>query len=66
VVGLSILLKKKFFFFNFQKKQALMKNLLSPIATKFESLLTKLVAETNQEKQLAYAQSINTATALAR
>ncbi|XP_052084382.1 exportin-T-like isoform X1 [Mytilus californianus] len=48
-----------------EKKQTLMKNLLSPIATKFESLLTKLVAETNQEKQLAYAQSINTATALA-
>ncbi|CAC5407762.1 unnamed protein product [Mytilus coruscus] len=48
-----------------EKKQTLMKNLLSPIATKFESLLTKLVAESNQEKQLAYAQSINTATALA-
>lgn len=43
-----------------------MKELLSPIANKFEGLLKKLQVETNDKRQYAYAQSINMATSLAR
>lgn len=43
-----------------------MKELLSPIASKFESLLSKLQGETEEKRQYAYAQSINMATSLAR
>ena len=43
-----------------------MKQVLAPIAAKFTSLMEKMVAETDADKQLAYAQSINTAMALAR
>ncbi|XP_069101295.1 exportin-T-like isoform X2 [Argopecten irradians] len=48
-----------------EKKQELMKQLLSPIATKFEGLLAKFVAETDERRKLAYAHSINMSTALA-
>ncbi|KAJ8301279.1 hypothetical protein KUTeg_020266 [Tegillarca granosa] len=48
-----------------EKKQMLMKELLSPIASKFENLLNKLAVETDERKQTEYAQTINTATALA-
>jgi len=50
----------------FQKKASLMKQVLAPIAAKFTSLMEKMVAEIDADKQLAYAQSINTAMALAR
>lgn len=49
-----------------QRKHHLMKELLSPIANKFEGLLKKLQVETNDKRQYAYAQSINMATSLAR
>lgn len=53
-------------FMCYQKKASLMKQVLAPIAAKFTSLMEKMVAETDQAKQLAYAQSINNAMALAR
>lgn len=43
-----------------------MKQVLAPIAAKFTSLMEKMVAETDEAKQQAYAQSINNAMALAR
>ncbi|ESO82555.1 hypothetical protein LOTGIDRAFT_197880 [Lottia gigantea] len=51
--------------FSPQKKQELMRNLLAPIVSKFEGLLTKLNRETDEEKQLAYARCINNAMGLA-
>ncbi|XP_056000713.1 exportin-T-like isoform X2 [Ostrea edulis] len=48
-----------------ERKHHLMKELLSPIANKFEGLLKKLQVETNDKRQYAYAQSINMATSLA-
>ncbi|KAK3101339.1 hypothetical protein FSP39_002843 [Pinctada imbricata] len=48
-----------------ERKHILMKELLSPIATKFEGLLNKLQTEMDEKRRLAYAQSINTATSLA-
>lgn len=48
-----------------ERKHHLMKELLSPIASKFESLLSKLQGETDEKRQYAYAQSINMATSLA-
>ncbi|XP_062575597.1 exportin-T-like isoform X1 [Saccostrea cucullata] len=48
-----------------ERKHHLMKELLSPIASKFESLLNKLQVETDEKRQFAYAQSINMATSLA-
>ncbi|XP_050413849.2 exportin-T isoform X2 [Patella vulgata] len=48
-----------------EKKQELMKNLLAPIASKFEGLLTKLYQENDEDKQLAYAKCVNNAMALA-
>lgn len=56
---------KVHYFFR-QRKHHLMKELLSPIASKFESLLSKLQGETDEKRQYAYAQSINMATSLAR
>ena len=49
-----------------EKKAALMKQVLAPIAAKFTVLMDKLRAETNEQKQQAYAQSINNAMSLAR
>lgn len=48
-----------------EKKATLMKQVLTPIAAKFTLLMDKLVLEKDQEKQLAYAQSLNNAMALA-
>lgn len=56
----------KVHYFFHQRKHHLMKELLSPIASKFESLLSKLQGETDEKRQYAYAQSINMATSLAR
>ena len=49
-----------------EKKATLMKQILAPIAAKFSMLMDKLKAETDEQKQLAYAQSINNAMGLAR
>ena len=49
-----------------EKKAALMKQILAPIAAKFAVLMEKLESETDEQKQLAYAQSINNAMGLAR
>ena len=43
-----------------------MKELLSPIVTKFDNLLNKLRAEEDERKQLAYAECLNQAMAFAR
>ena len=51
---------------NFQKKAELMKHVLAPIAAKFPSLMESMVVEKDENKQLAYAQSLNNAMALAR
>ncbi|XP_041348237.1 LOW QUALITY PROTEIN: exportin-T-like [Gigantopelta aegis] len=48
-----------------EKKQLLMRNLLAPIATKYEGLLGKFFQETNEQRQLAYARCITSAMALA-
>ncbi|XP_053377142.1 exportin-T-like isoform X1 [Mercenaria mercenaria] len=48
-----------------EKKSALMKQVLAPIAAKFALLMEKMIAEKDENKQLAYAQSINNAMALA-
>ncbi|XP_067683887.1 exportin-T-like [Haliotis asinina] len=48
-----------------EKKQVLMKNLLAPIANKFEELLTKLYTETDESRRLLYARCISTAMSLA-
>lgn len=47
------------------KKQELMKSLLAPIASKFEGLLNSLCAETDENRQIAYAHCIHNAMALA-
>ena len=49
-----------------EKKSALMKQVLAPIAAKFTVLMDKLRSESNEQKQQAYAQSINNAMSLAR
>ena len=49
-----------------EKKAVLMKQILAPIAAKFAVLMDKLKSETDEQKQLAYAQSINNAMGLAR
>lgn len=43
-----------------------MKQLLLPIATKFNTMLTKLQEETDEKRQLAYAECIHNAMSLAR
>lgn len=48
-----------------EKKAALMKQILAPIAAKFTVLMEKLKAERDEQKQQAYAQSINNAMGLA-
>ncbi len=49
-----------------QKKQELLRQLLAPIVTKFEGLLQQMLAETNPDKQAAYAQCLSQAMAFAR
>ena len=49
-----------------QKKQELTKQLLVPIVSKFESLLQRMVTETDEAKQLAYCESLTQAMSLAR
>lgn len=51
--------------FSAEKKSVLMKQVLAPIAAKFTLLMEKMVAEKDENRQLAYAQSINNAMALA-
>ncbi|KAL4226182.1 hypothetical protein ACF0H5_014168 [Mactra antiquata] len=51
--------------FPMEKKSMLMNQVLAPIAAKFNSLLEKLIDEKDENRQLAYAQSINMAMALA-
>ncbi|KAK7102918.1 exportin-T-like [Littorina saxatilis] len=48
-----------------EKKQELMKSLLTPIASKFEGLLGSLCNETSEDQQAAYAKCIYNAMALA-
>ncbi|CAL1531674.1 unnamed protein product [Lymnaea stagnalis] len=48
-----------------EKKQVLMKQLLMPIATKFNVMLTKLTEEQDEKRQQAYADCIHNAIALA-
>ena len=43
-----------------------MKQLLAPIVTKFEALLQRMVAETDEAKQLAYSECLTQAMALTR
>ena len=52
--------------FDFQKKQALMKQLLAPIVSKFEGLLSSMMAEQDEDRQLLYAQCLGQAMACAR
>ncbi|CAG5117342.1 unnamed protein product, partial [Candidula unifasciata] len=48
-----------------EKKQILMKQLLLPIASKFNIMLTKLQEEQDEKRQLAYADCIHNAMSLA-
>ncbi|BFZ08391.1 hypothetical protein BsWGS_11430 [Bradybaena similaris] len=48
-----------------EKKQELMKQLLLPIASKFNTMLTKLQEEQDEKRQLAYADCIHNAMSLA-
>lgn len=66
VISFTFIVKLIVKFIFLQRKHHLMKELLSPIASKFESLLSKLHGETDEKRQYAYAQSINMATSLAR
>lgn len=43
-----------------------MKQVLAPIAAKFSLLMERMIAEKDENRQMAYAQSINNAMALAR
>ncbi|KAK3579421.1 hypothetical protein CHS0354_029730 [Potamilus streckersoni] len=47
------------------EKSGLMKEVLAPIAETFTVMLEKMATETNEQKQLLYAQSISNAMALA-
>ena len=49
-----------------QKKIELMRQLLAPIVSKFDTLLQRMLAETDESKQLAYAQCLSQAMAFAR
>ena len=43
-----------------------MKQLLTPIVSKFDALLQSMVGETDEQRQLAYAQCLVQAMAFAR
>jgi hypothetical protein len=43
-----------------------MKELLSPILTKFGGILSKMQQETDEQKQLVYAECLGSAMAFAR
>ena len=53
-------------FFLLQKKQFLMKNLLAPCLDKFSTMYEKLLHETDEDQQAAYAEIINQAISYAR
>ena len=44
----------------------LMRQLLAPIVSKFDVLLQQMLNETNEAKQMAYAQCLSQAMAFAR
>ncbi|XP_064605610.1 exportin-T-like isoform X2 [Liolophura sinensis] len=48
-----------------EKKKELMRRILAPIVEKFEGLLAKACVETDETKQLLYAQCLHTAMSLA-
>ena len=49
-----------------QRKQVLMKDLLTPIASKFTIILSRLNAEQDEKTQQAYANCLNNSMSLAR
>ncbi|XP_035825468.1 exportin-T isoform X2 [Aplysia californica] len=48
-----------------EKKEVLMKQLLTPIASKFDAMLNRLRQETDEKRQQAYAECIHNAMSLA-
>ena len=65
-IKLTDFLEANFWIFVRQKKQALMKQMLAPIVSKFSDLLRSMSTETDEKKQLEYANCLSHAMAFAR